>query len=315
MTIEIASALHYLSIAFVIAATSFGVGLGGSYASASVLEALDIQPSAQNDINRLSLVSLALIETSGILAMVIALMLLRMQSTNASASIADCAIALALGITGAFVGYVSAWPTASACKAVARQPFLSQKIMTLFLITMSLIQTPVIFGFLISLLIFAQRGSAETAMQAFNLLSAGICMGIGSIGPCIGLARFAQTACESIGINPRSYSKILPFTFISEAIIETPLIFAMIIALILVNKTIPATYLAATTCLAAAMAIGIGTFGAGINSSKTASAACMQMARTPDQGSLISRVSLIGQALIDAAAIYALLTALLMLIL
>ena len=95
------------------------------------------------------------------------------------------------------------------------------------LITQSLIQTPVIFGLIVALLITASIGSVQTLVEGTQLLAAGICIGLGSIGPTIGLGRFTYQACYTAGINRSSYTKILPFTLISGAIIETPLIFCV----------------------------------------------------------------------------------------
>ena len=67
--------------------------------------------------------------------------------------ISECGIALALGIPGFLVGAFSSLPSQQAAIALTRQPLASSKIINIMLLTQSLVQTPVIFGFLISLFI------------------------------------------------------------------------------------------------------------------------------------------------------------------
>src|SRR5437870_5245177 len=81
---------------------------------------------------------------------------------------------------------------------------------------------------IIALFIQGQSVFVETMRDSLRLISSGLAIGLGSVGPAIGLAIFAKAACAGIGINRKAYAKILPFTFISEAIIETPVIFAFV---------------------------------------------------------------------------------------
>ena len=107
----------------------------------------------------------------------------------------------------------------------------------------------------------------------------------------------------------------MPFTFISQAIIETPIIFAFAVSVMLLTTPISLTdsMLYGLGFIATALAIGIGSLGPGIGSGNMASAACREIAANPTNIGLLSKVSILGQGLIDAAAIYALLISLLLL--
>lgn len=305
---------HYVTIALTVSVTSIGVGIGEGLACQAALEAINIQPSAKSEIARTAILGMALIETATIMGMTIATILL--MDTNKAAStmysgIAELGIAFAICISGFVLGLVSALPTQQACLAIARQPFFSQKIFRFMLITQSIIQTPIIFGFIIAMFIRDQAMIVTSLEDSLRLVASGICIGIGSVGPAIGLGLFAQTACRSIGINRNAFNKILSFTFISEAIIETPIIFALIISLMLINtKVADGDMLHAIGMLSAAICIGFGTIGAGISSGRTAAAACHQIALAPNQHSILSRTSMFAQGLIDTCAIYALIIAL-----
>jgi F-type H+-transporting ATPase subunit c len=77
------------------------------------------------------------------------------------------------------------------------------------------------------------------AGQAFNLvkvaiaLSAGLCMGIGSLGPSLGQGFIGGKACESIGKNPENSSHISRTMLIAMAFAESSAIYALVTALIL----------------------------------------------------------------------------------
>lgn len=215
------------------------------------------------------------------------------------------------------VGIFSALPAQQAAFAIARQPFFSAKILNAMLLTQSIVQTPVIFSFLVALFIKAQLDSLTTLANGIRLLASGFCIGVGSIGPTLGLARFAKVANESISFNRDAYGTIMPFTFISQAIIETPIIFAVLISMILLLKPLKPDneLLGALSCIATAFCAAFGTLGPGISSGKIASAACREIAMAPEHSSILSRTSILGQGVIDAAAMYALLVALIIIIL
>jgi F0F1-type ATP synthase membrane subunit c/vacuolar-type H+-ATPase subunit K len=309
--------IHYGTLAFVIAATSFGGSIGGALASKAAVEALDIQPAARAEITKVAIIGLALIETAAILGLLVVLLLLVGKTTEITMAMAfaQLGIAASLGVTGCISGLVSSYPVRATCFAIARQPFFSQQLLNLMVITQTIIQTPLIFVFLISLFISYQATPLLALKSGIILFACGLCIGLGSLGPSLGLGRFAATACQSVGVNRKAYGYILPFTLMSGAFIETPLIFAFIVSLLLIGNLTSTDPHIGIRSLCAAVCIGLGTFSPGLSSSKTAQAACSQMAQTPENYSLISQLSMFSQGIIDAAAVYALLTALFILFL
>ena len=185
------------------------------------------------------------------------------------------------------------------------------------LITQSLMQTPVIFAFIVALFIKTQAINVTYLAESLRLIGAGLCIGLGSIGPTIGLSRFSYQACQSLGINRYAYKSIFSFTLISEAIIESPAIFSLVISLVLLTTRVyePTFTANGVILLAAGLCMGLGTLGVGINSGKMAAQACKSLAFSPENYSTIMRTSLIGQVLIETGAMYAFLVALLLVIL
>ncbi len=301
--------LHYITIALAVGINSVAVGIGEGLATKTALEAMDIQPQAKSEIQTVAIMGMALIETAAILGVAVSIILLfgtPIEHKTLYFSIAEIGIVFATCLPGFVIGMVSAWPAQSSALAIARQPFSARVIMRFMLISQSIIQTPVIFGFIVAMFIKTQAVHATNIGESLRLIASGLSIGLGCIGPAIGMAWFSKTACASFGINKQAYSKLMPFIFISQAIIETPIIFSLVIALIISSST-ASSDLQGIGFLAAALCIGLGTIGVGISSGRTAAAACKQIARDPNNYSTVSKLSLFAQGLIDTNAIYALL--------
>jgi len=69
--------------------------------------------------------------------------------------------------------------------------------------------------------------------EAAKFLAAGICMGLGAIGPGVGEGIAASKALEAIGRNPEASGKITPLMFVAMAICESTGIYALVITLII----------------------------------------------------------------------------------
>ena len=182
--------------------------------------------------------------------------------------------------------------------------------------TQVLIQTPIISAFLVSLFIKGQSNAAVTMSDSLRLIASGLCVGIGSIGPAIGLGVFSRAAINSLGKNTKAYDKLLSFTFISEALIETPIIFCLLIALTLLFFVPQSTDNAidGVIFIGAALCTGLGTLGTGISSGITAAAACTQIGNNPDAYSMLSRTSILAQSLIETIVLYTIILSLLMIL-
>ncbi|MFH1523097.1 MAG: ATP synthase F0 subunit C [Patescibacteria group bacterium] len=69
--------------------------------------------------------------------------------------------------------------------------------------------------------------------ETFKYLAAGICMGLGAIGPGFGEGIVASKALEAIGRNPEAADKITPLMFVAMAITESTGIYALVVSLII----------------------------------------------------------------------------------
>lgn len=311
--------IHYGTVALAVAINAIGVGLGQGITSTAALEAINRQPSVRNDITKMAILGMALIETAAVLGTFTAFLLLTHVNdtvTNYYGHLAELGVAFAICLPGLVLGLASALPARAACFAVARQPFFGQQIMRFMMISLSLLQTPIIFGLMVALFIQNQATDVTTMRDSLRLIASGLCIGLGSVGPAVGLALFADTACTGIGVNRDAYNKIFSFTLISQAIIETPIIFSLIVSISLLFLVPPMAQehlVDGIALLAAGLCTGIGTVGPGISSGRTAMAACKQIAYQPETYNALSRVSMFAQGLIETSAIYAVLISFLLL--
>ena len=72
------------------------------------------------------------------------------------------------------------------------------------------------------------------AIGMMSVLAAGICMGLGAIGPAIGEGMAAAAALRSIAQQPDETGAITRTLFVSMAMIESTGIYCFVIAIILI---------------------------------------------------------------------------------
>jgi len=313
--IEATALLHYGSISLTLLFSGMGVAIGQGLIAVASLEAAFIQPRAQPQISKASLLSMALTETAGILGLTVAIILFfntkLSPETELYTSIAQAGSIFAIGLSGLAISLISALPARQASLSIARQPFFTDKIMNMMLITMSIIQTPIIFGFIIIMIIHLQAGNINSLNEGLKLFASALCLGLGSIGPAIGQGIFAQQACWSVGVNRDSYKRVLSFSLLSQSIIETPIIFALLSAFIMLGFSNPSD-LKIVAFIMTGICIGLCNLMPGISSGKTSAAACKQIGLNHGDITLISRTSLLAQGLLDTFAIYGLLVGILL---
>ncbi len=305
--VALAQLIHFFSIVFCTVATAYGVSRSHGKTAAASFEAIERQPAMQGEITGATILALALIETAAILGFLMSFFLFFKPPTTFPSALGELGIAFSMGIPGLVIGWASADPASNALGAIARQPFVSRRMRNFMLLVLSLLQTPLIFGLIMAFVIHGMLPGITTVAQSLILIGAGIAIGLGSVGPVLGSCLFTKIACKSAGRNRAAFSKLFTFTFISQAMIETPVVFAIIISLMLINQAsiVYENPLIGLAYLAFGATMGIGTFGTGISSGRAAAAAADQIAYNPAAYTILSRASMMAQGLIDTIAIYA----------
>jgi F-type H+-transporting ATPase subunit c len=69
-------------------------------------------------------------------------------------------------------------------------------------------------------------------LEVLKYIAAGICMGLGALGPALAEGNVASKALEAIGKNPEAADKITGPMFVTMAICESTGIYSFVVALI-----------------------------------------------------------------------------------
>jgi ATP synthase F0 subunit c len=143
-------------------------------------------------------------------------------------------------------------------------------------------------------------------------LAAGLAMGLGAIGTAMGMGTAAGKACEAIHRQPAVAQRVTKTMLIGQAVTETPAIFCLIIAILMLFGAAPQTgsewgFLG---IIGVGLCMGFGAIGSGWGEGLPVAKACEGIARQPENEGLLIRLMLIGQAMAEASAIFALVLAL-----
>jgi F-type H+-transporting ATPase subunit c len=289
---------------------AIGAAIGEGYTAAKANLAVSRNPAISGDIFKNMLVGQAVAESSSIFALVIAILLLFMNVPNPThlkaAAFLGAAFSMGFGAIGSGIG--SGYPGAEACFGIAQQPKSSSQLTTNMLIGSAVCQTPAIFSMVVALmLIFMDFGNAPLTPTWAAFVGAGLSMGLAAIGSGYGGGLAAGASCEGIARTPQSVSSVTTVMLVGQAVAQTPSIFGLLVSFILMFKSFPESTQLATpmALLSAGFCMGFGGIGPGIGNGMAAEGAVRWVARNVEQSSALMRVMLVGQAVSQSTAIYA----------
>jgi ATP synthase F0 subunit c len=294
---------------------AIGAAVGVGYTAACANAATARKPEIAGSIFKNMLIGQAVAESTSIFALVIAILLLFLKvavpSLLSAAALLGAGICMGFGAIGSGVG--SGFPAGQACLGMARQPEASSHLATNMLIGAAVCQTPAIFAMVVALmLMFMDFGNAPLAPTWAALLGAGISTGFAAIGSGIGGGLAGGASCEGISRQPENVGNVTTIMLVGQAVSQTPSIFGLLISFILMFKTFPESYTlsASMALLAAGISMGFGGIGPGIGNGMTAEGAVKWVARNVEHAGELMRVMLVGQAVSQSTAIYAMVVSL-----
>ena len=147
----------------------------------------------------------------------------------------------------------------------------------------------------------------KSIIDASAYFGAGLCMGTGAVGAAIGEGYAAGEAVEGISKQPAASGEILKTMLVSMAIAESASIFALVVAILLIFQKFSGNLYDAVGLISAGISMGVGACGAGVGSGFPGGTACMGISRNPKAASQITTNMLIGQAVAQTPAIFAML--------
>lgn len=224
-----------------------GVGLAGGGGVRSSAR----QPKQSGLLLRNMLIGQAVTETTGIFALVVALIYIFTIPTDLVSDYSVYAVytlvvayiggGLAMGLSAVGSGVGNGFVTVEANNAISKIPARSNRVLITMFIGQALSQTPAIFGLMVALFLKFRIGVNYGAIQSANdaliqgakLMGAGIAMGAGAIGPAIGISLVGAVAAKQTGRYVENRTVILRTMFIGAAVTESTSIYSFVIALLL----------------------------------------------------------------------------------
>lgn len=295
-----------------------GAAIGMGMSGAAAAEAIMRQPDRQGHLLRTMLIGQAVGGSPSIFALVIGLLILFLPPAGepgalSAAAMIGAGLCIGLGAFGSGVG--CGWPGAAACEGVARNPARATGITSGMIVGQAVAQTPSIFAIVISIWLII-IGISNTGLAAIGIaVGAGIAMGAGALGPGIGSGTTAGGAVSGLSAWPKSYGVTLRTMLIGQAVSQTPAIFGMLVAFIMLVslRDIEVNIIGFAKTIGAGIAVGAGGIGPGIGCGFVGQTSCIATAKDPKNEGLQLRTMLIGQAVSQSTAIYSLIIALVLL--
>ncbi|KJS29493.1 MAG: ATP synthase F0 subunit C [Desulfatitalea sp. BRH_c12] len=220
---------------------------------------------------------------------------------------AGSGLAIGLGAIGAAIG--EGYTAAQATAAISRNPARSGEIFKSMLVGQAIAESASIFALVVAMVLLFTTFQSDSFIMVWAVLASGLCMGLGAIGAGIGAGFPAAAACEGIGRQPGISGRLTTNMLIGSAVCQTPSIFALVIAFILLftgldNNPLSPTWAAV---LGAGLATGLSAIGAGLGSGLVAASSCEGISRQPTSATVMTNSMLLGQAITQTTAIYGLL--------
>ncbi len=229
---------------------------------------------------------------------------------------------LSVGIGAITTGIGSGLIAGEGAKALIVQPKANESIFRTMLIGQAAAQTAGIFALVISMLLLYGISEAPEGgwFKTAAYLSAGLAMGLGSIGSSYGAGYAGGQACKSVARMPKQSNMILGNMLIGQALAQTSAIFALLVAFLLLYSVpeqpegleIGNIIVKSLALIGAGLAIGLGTLGPGTGVGYVAGKASDMIGRFPNEKLKILRTMFLGAAVSQSTAIYSLVVAFLL---
>jgi ATP synthase F0 subunit c len=217
---------------------AIGAGVGSGFPAGAACIGMARQPAMSGRLTTNMLIGSAVCQTPSIFALVVSFILL-FSDYSASpvnptwAAVLGAGLASGLGAIGSGIG--GGVVAQASCEGIARQPLAVTPVTNVMLLGQAITQTPSILGLLVSfLLIFKKFDATQSFAPGIALLAAGLCMGLGAIGPGIGEGIASSGAVKWIARNSTFATELTRTMLVGMAVAESTAIYSMVIALVLI---------------------------------------------------------------------------------
>jgi F0F1-type ATP synthase membrane subunit c/vacuolar-type H+-ATPase subunit K len=132
-------------------------------------------------------------------------------------------------------------------------------------------------------------------------MGAALAVGLSGLGVALGEAALARSSLEIMGKSPRLSGTMMIFTVLGVALVETAVIYGLVVAFSIIGSTAGDANL-----IAAGLVIGLTGFGAGLGEGMLLAKALEAVNRNPDNKNQILQFMVLFAALVETSAIYGL---------
>ncbi len=302
-----------------------GPGIGQGYAAGMGAQVTSENPKDSKDSIMVMLLGAGIAETSGILSLVVALILL---FGNPLIKIDGDPLVLAVSAIGAGLAMVAGigpgigqgYAAGKGAEASNHNKEASKSSMLVMLLGSAVAQTSGIFSLVVALLMIYANPLAtlegNQLVLAASTIAAGTAMMAG-IGPGIGQGYAAGKCTEAVSINPDGSRSATLVMLLGQAVAQTSGVFSLVIALLLLYAN-PLVTTDGVTIILAASAIGAGLamvagIGPGLGQGYAAGKGTEAVGKRPAQQPLVVKTMILGQAVAQTTGIYGLIIAIVLL--
>lgn len=222
--------------------------------------------------------------------------------------------AIGFGAIGAALG--EGYTAGMANESLSQRPEKAGDVIKNMLVGQAIAESSAIFALVVAIiLLFGRPESVSSMLPSWAAIGAGLSVGLAAIGSGVGAGLPGGTACTGIVRQPGNSGKILTTMLIGSAVCQTPSIFGMVIAFLLMfsDFTNVALYPGWAALLGAGLATGLAAIGPGIGNGVTAMEAVSGIARHPETQTDTTRSMLIGMSVAQSTVIYGFLVSLMLL--
>lgn len=217
---------------------AIGAGIGSGLPAGACCLGISRQPEVADKLTTNMLIGASISQTTAIYALAVALMIMFLNLSAQPvcptwAAIIGAGLAVGLAAIGPAIGEGRAAQTA--CEGIARKPQAAVQITSLMLLGMAVTESTGVYGLLVSIiLVFKSFPETMALAPAMSLLGAGLCMGLGAIGPGIGEGFAAGEAIKWVGRNEQHTGVLTRTMLVGQAVSESTGIYALVVAFVMI---------------------------------------------------------------------------------
>jgi len=296
----------YIGAWLAIGLAGLGVGIGEGIIARKSLDIMGRNPDISGTILVLTILGIALTESAAIYGLIIALQIIGLDPSAIAPGIAIGAW-LAVWAAGLGVGIGEGMLVSGAMDAIQRNPAIKGKIMTFMVLFLALVESAAIYGLVIALMLL---GADDGSIGSSVAIAAWCAVWLAWLWVGVGEGMIAKRSLQAMGQSPQSSGSFLVVTVLGIALTESAAIYGLIIALQTIGLD---PSIVANGAIGAWLAVWAAGLGVGIGEGMLVSGAMDAIQRNPAIKGKIMTFMVLFLALVESAAIYGLVIALMLL--